>query len=250
MNKKQLLSIGEASKYIGVSIDTLRLWEKKGILLSFRPSKTSKRYYRQSIIDRFLEEGDISTKKDLVELAKEWVYAKPPKSLSKEYYSETSDVFSARLQRLSFELSKNKDLKQVSSLIIAILGEIGNNSFNHNIGNWPDIPGVFFGYNLSQQLCVVADRGQGLLKTLRTVKPNLKNDKEALVVAFTEYISARAPEDRGNGLKFVKSVIEKNPIDLKFYTGSAFLEQKGNSFDYDINTTKQSFHGCLAIISY
>ncbi len=52
--EKKLLSIGETAKLIGVSIDTLRQWDKNGILPSFRPSEASKRYYRKEDIDSFL----------------------------------------------------------------------------------------------------------------------------------------------------------------------------------------------------
>jgi len=31
----------------------------------------------------------------------------------------------------------------------AIAGEIGNNSFDHNIGNWPDMAGIFLDIRLT-----------------------------------------------------------------------------------------------------
>ncbi len=50
---------------------------------------------------------------------------------------------------------------------------------------------------------IIADRGRGIMETLKKVKPGLANDMDALTVVFTERISGRAPEARGNGLKFV-----------------------------------------------
>jgi excisionase family DNA binding protein len=47
---KKLLSIGEASKYLGVSIDTLRRWEKKGRIIPFR-SPGEHRYYSKDELD-------------------------------------------------------------------------------------------------------------------------------------------------------------------------------------------------------
>lgn len=38
------MSIGSAAKYLGISRDTLRRWEKKGKLIAFR-SPTNRRYY-------------------------------------------------------------------------------------------------------------------------------------------------------------------------------------------------------------
>ena len=47
------LSIGDAAKYIGVSRDTLRRWEKKGKILPKR-SPTNRRYYTQEQLDTLL----------------------------------------------------------------------------------------------------------------------------------------------------------------------------------------------------
>lgn len=246
---QKLLSIGETAKTIGISIDTLREWEKKGILLSFRPFPTSKRYYRKEDIDNFLKKDDQSIN-DLTGLAKNWVITKSPITLSSSLYCETSDVFSARLQHLSTKLESIPELKNIFPLLVAIAGEIGNNSYNHNIGNWPDIPGVFFGYNTQQRIIVLADRGQGILKTLSRVLPKLKNDQEALHVAFTEYITARAPESRGNGLKFVKDIVTENPLHLVFQTGNAKLELQEKDLELKIEKADTSFHGCITIINY
>ncbi|OGJ52841.1 hypothetical protein A2483_05010 [Candidatus Peregrinibacteria bacterium RIFOXYC2_FULL_33_13] len=79
--------------------------------------------------------------------------------------------------------------------------------------------------------------------------PELKNDQEALQIAFTRYISARAPEDRGNGLKFVKDIILSNPIKLLFYSGQILLEIDKNS-GLKFKKNKIKFPGCLAIINY
>lgn len=52
INKLQnLLSIGEASDYVGVSIDTLRRWEKKGKIESYR-SPGNHRYFKKSDLDK------------------------------------------------------------------------------------------------------------------------------------------------------------------------------------------------------
>jgi excisionase family DNA binding protein len=49
-NSKVLLSIGEASEYLGISIDTLRRWEKKGKLVSLR-SPGGHRYFNKPDLD-------------------------------------------------------------------------------------------------------------------------------------------------------------------------------------------------------
>lgn len=45
-----LLSIGEASEYLGVSIDTLRRWQKRGKLVAFR-SPGGHRYFQKEKLD-------------------------------------------------------------------------------------------------------------------------------------------------------------------------------------------------------
>ena len=126
---------------------------------------------------------------------------------------------------------------------------MGNNSFDHNLGNWPDVMGVFFAYTIADGKVemFLADRGQGVLKTLRRVKPELKNDVEALQIAFTERISGRAPENRGNGLKFVKESVKNSEIELTFTSGNAQAELNEKM---KIKQTKQDIRGCLAIIKY
>lgn len=245
---KQLLSIGKASELLGVSIDTLRRWEKTGILQSFRPSATSKRYYQKKDIEDFLNKK--RTDIDPETLAKNWASEKRSTGIPSSFYCETSDIFYARLQRMESNISKNADLREISSLIVAITGEIGSNSYNHNIGSWPDVPGIFFHYDLNERKIILADRGQGIYKTLKRVVPALKNDKDALHIAFTKYVSGRAPENRGNGLKFVKDIINSNPITLVFQTGNAKLHLRENLDNLKIEKSEKNFHGCIAILNF
>lgn len=53
-NKAQWLSIGQASKYLGVSRDTLRRWEKAGKIKAVR-SPTDRRYYTNKQLDEAME---------------------------------------------------------------------------------------------------------------------------------------------------------------------------------------------------
>lgn len=245
-----LLSIGETAKLLGVSIDTLRIWDSKGILNSFRPTPTSNRYYLQEEIDRFLNAGRRQIKIDLIALAEGWVNSEIPTNLSKQFYCEKSDIFKARYERLTSELSAITEVKDIAPLISAIIGEMGNNSFDHNLGNWPDVAGVFFGYDIKERKIVLADRGRGVLKTLHNVIPALKTDEEALRIAFTKIITGRAPEGRGNGLKFVKEIVTKNPLRLIFKTGNAELLLKQHDAELDIHKSDFSFHGCMAVLYF
>lgn len=238
---KGLISIGKTAKLLGISIDTLRRWDLNGKLGSVRTKPRGNRYYRKSDIDLFIN--------DQLAIAQKWVTSSLGYEPEPEYFCKTRDIFQARLEHFQSDLVKNID-SNLASLISAIIGEIGNNSFDHNLGNWPDILGVYFTYSLSEGKIVLADRGLGILSTLRRTLPNLMNHREALMVAFTETISGRAPENRGNGLKFVRNVVTKNPITLFFQTGDAILNLNKNDIDVKIEEASESIRGCLAVIQY
>lgn len=185
---------------------------------------------------------------DLARIAKDWTVSQ--KKFSEEFYCQNSAIFQGRLVKMEMLMLKDKNAKGLYSLLTSISGEIGNNSYDHNIGQWPDVHGIFFGYNLDKKQIVLADRGLGILETLKRVKPDLKDHGQALQVAFTEIISGRKPEARGNGLKYVRSVISKNPINLIFQTGDAKLKLNENNADIEMGSASENIRGCLALITY
>jgi len=239
---KKLFKISEAAEFLGVSIDTLRRWDKNDLLKPIRASVGSYRYYKKEDLELFLN--------DIFVMAKKWVLVENPKELASEFYCVDSQTFQSRLNKLGQQLENINDLEKSFSLITSITGEIGNNSFDHNLGSWPDIQGILFAYDLNKRKIILADRGQGILKTLKKVRPTLATDSDALEVSFTEIISGRSPEERGNGLKFVREVIAKNPIDLLFRSGDAELNLRGDSEDLNITKSKMAIRGCLAIIKF
>ena len=187
---------------------------------------------------------------DIEKLGYNWITADSENvDVGSDYYCETRDVFQARLNRMIDDLLKNSEIEENKIYAIsAVVGEIGNNSFDHNLGNWSGVMGIFFAYDfIGDKLKVIlADRGQGVLKTLRRVKPELKNDSEALQTAFTERISGRAPENRGNGLKFSSERVKTENMRLVFISGNAQAElnekMKIKQIDEDIK-------GCLSILT-
>lgn len=240
--ESELIPIGEAAKHLGVSIDTLRRWDELGKLRATRKSPGGTRYYSEKSIEIFLNE--------LFKMAYEWATNSEPTEIPSTFYSSDSSIFQARLIKMQNLLTTVPSVAQILSLLVAITGEIGNNSFDHNLGNWPDKPGIFFGYDVNKGEIVLADRGLGILKTLQRVKPELNNYQDALRVAFTEMISGRAPEGRGNGLKFVRKVIIENPISLQFQSGDAELMIPKESSDLNIKQSKKFLRGCIALIKF
>jgi len=239
---KKLIPIREASGLLNVSIDTLRRWDESGKLIAVRTGKGGHRYYRQEDIDQYFS--------NIFSLAKSWAFSSTPTEPEDTYYCQISSVFQARLATMENTLRQFGTSGDISPLITAITGEIGNNSFDHNLGNWPDISGIFFGYDPTKRMVVLADRGRGILETLKKVRPELENHNMALEVAFTEIVSGRAPEARGNGLKFVKQVVTQNPISLIYQTGDAKLELGEDAPEIIIQQSEDSFHGCLALIRF
>ncbi|MCG2700770.1 hypothetical protein L6267_01215 [Candidatus Parcubacteria bacterium] len=189
---------------------------------------------------------------DLEKLGYDWVINSVDNiDMTGVFYCQNRDIFQAKVDKMMNDLLKAKNIDEDSVyLVSAMTGEIGNNSFDHNLGKWTDIAGVFFGYETegNNLKIVLADRGQGVLKSLRQIRPELENDAEALKVAFTEKISGRAPENRGNGLKFVRENVKNKKMHLAFISGNAQAELNEKM---EIKETKENIKikGCLAILS-
>lgn len=156
-----------------------------------------------------------------------WALSGDKNLINEQQFCQTRDVFDARYYRLFKELKKLVSDDNLISLIMAAVGEVGNNSFDHNLGRWRDVPGVFFALDEINHVIILSDRGQGVQNTLKQAVPDITNDTEALKIAFTEMVSGRAPERRGNGLKLVKKVVEENQLYLEFYSGEAVAKISG-----------------------
>lgn len=243
MEKNELIPIGKAAQILGVSVDTLRRWDKSGKLVPTISPKGHRRYLKTEI-------EALAGRKSLLSEGLAWVSSQEGQEPEHSAYCRNSSDLQFRVKKLETALSEIDGLKDTYPLIVAAAGEIANNSFDHNIGNWPDIPGIFFSVDYGKRQILLADRGQGILKTLRRVKPELADDSEALETAFTEIISGRAPEERGNGLKFVKRIIPKADMSLLFQTGNASMYFDAKNPQGIAGKSDHPFRGCLALISF
>lgn len=154
----------------------------------------------------------------------EW-FQNPRSPATEREVCPTRDVFQGRLDTMLRELGRQKLNETNISLFTALLGELGNNCFDHNLGQWRDVIGCRFhyGFQTGNLWGVIVDRGQGVCSSLRRVLPAIRDDEEALEIAFHKKLSGRSPEKRGNGLKFVRSVINGNENrGLFFVSGEAF----------------------------
>ncbi len=241
--KEEKLRIGKVAEMLGVTVQTLRNWEKSGKLRAYR-SVGGQRYYELQDIQRFML--------DVEALGWAWAASAQAPEIADEHYCERHDRFMSRLEKMSIVLLKKlgDDSEDLVSLLTLIAGEIGDNSFAHNIGNWPDVLGVFFAYDVDKRIIVLADRGRGVLTTLRHVRPSLANDVDALRVAFTEIISGRSPEKRGNGLKVVRRVVESNMVGLLLRSGLGAVSIPKNPGSMDISMAKENVRGVYAVITF
>ncbi|MBI4092669.1 MAG: MerR family DNA-binding transcriptional regulator [Candidatus Kerfeldbacteria bacterium] len=241
--EEKVVRIGKAAAMLGVTSQTLRNWEKSGRL---RPERTAggQRYYAAADLKRLMV--------DLPALGWAWAASAQAPELPEEYYCERQDRFTSRLEKMSvvFQRTLGFDALDLVSLLTLVAGEIGDNSFTHNIGNWPDVPGVFFGYDGVKRMVVLADRGRGVRTTLRRVRPEIASDVEALRIAFTEVISGRDPEKRGNGLKVVRAVAEQHDIGLIFRSGLAMVRIPKEPGPMRINQAKENVRGVYAVITF
>ncbi|MDR0486131.1 MAG: hypothetical protein LBH29_05335 [Elusimicrobiota bacterium] len=148
-----------------------------------------------------------------------------------------------------FQLALNKFFRETKMpLLTAVAGEIGNNSFDHNLGNWKDILGVIFIYDIESGFLIIADRGQGIKKTLSNVR-EIETDEQAVSIAFSDIISGRYPEQRGNGLKFTANAVRANKWNLYLQSGFGCAEII-NGGNISFKTKENYICGCLSIIKF
>lgn len=139
------------------------------------------------------------------------------------------DGFDARLGHflrmfLNFGMNIND-----AKLATAIVGELGNNVFDHNLGKWPtDISGcIIAAQNFPKDKkieFVIGDPGVGFLGSLKTAFPNLKNDTEAIKKGLAGN-TGRIGEKRGNGLRYIQSwTIQNFSGRLTIHSGNGVIE--------------------------
>ncbi len=239
---KKFLSISAAAQYLGVSEATLRRWHNDGSFKASFLTPGGHRYYSLADLEK--------KTKGIFRLAQEWAEAEKPFFPEPDFYCSTSDRFKTRHERMAHEIDAHPSWQKFGSLISSAAGEIGNNSFDHNLGNWPDVAGAFFTYDLGKRTIVLADRGVGVLATLRLIRPKLKTEEEALRVAFTEIITSRSSEHRGNGLKYVKEALTQAGAYLAFQSGDAVLEIRKEEQGFKIKKADRLIRGSLTLIQF
>ena len=109
MAEQGLITIKDAAEILGVSVDTLRRWDKSGKLDPVKISDAGYRLYSKSQIELFLN--------DLLSLAKDWVLRGT--EMPQKFYCSNSAVFQIRLIQLQELFNDVKDLIDIFPLIVA-----------------------------------------------------------------------------------------------------------------------------------
>jgi len=140
------------------------------------------------------------------------------------------DQFTARLgsgiRRMFINFGMSEADEQRAT---ALLGELGNNVFDHNEGAWPTkFRGAIIvaqNYPKIQKIeVVVADPGVGFAGSLKNIENPPKNDSEAIKLGL-QGVTGRIGEPRGNGLKLVQDwTINKFNGIIMIHSGNALIE--------------------------
>ena len=116
------------------------------------------------------------------------------------------DEFNARLGRF-IEMFKNFGLTESDAQrATALVGELGNNVFDHNLGNWPtNVSGCIIAAQHYPDIhtieIVVGDPGVGFYGSLKTAFPNISNDIEAIKLG----LAGNTGSSRRNKREWIKT---------------------------------------------
>ena len=189
------------------------------------------KYLRRMHFNNVLAELGYNSEAEILESVQ--VPEKYNMNIQEILHCSTRDQFDGRLGRFVsmfqyFGMSEN-EAKRATSLI----GELGNNTFDHNLGNWPtDISGCIIAAqnypNLKRIQVAVGDPGVGFLGSLKAAFPELTNDIEAIKKGLGGN-SGRIGEVRGNGLRIIQSwTIDNFSGMLSIHSGEGFVSAEKN----------------------
>jgi len=140
------------------------------------------------------------------------------------------DEFNARLESRIRKIFKNFGMKDADEQkATALVGELGNNVFDHNEGVWStDVRGAIIiiqNYPEIKKIeALVADPGIGFFGSLRGIEPDPPlTDIDAIKLGL-QGISGRVGERRGNGLLLIQdwTINQFNGI-IRIHSGSGLV---------------------------
>lgn len=198
--------------------------EKKLILPE---DKSIVSYLKRMHLDKFLEELTYSEfLRPFVEIE---MNERENMNVHEIMHCEFRDDFGARLSSRIRMMFRNFGMNtDDESRATALVGELGNNVFDHNEGLWPtNVRGaIILGqHNPAKKKIevVVADPGVGFRGSLKVLDPTLESDVAAIQLGLTG-VTGRIDEPRGNGLRVIQDwTINKFDGIVKIQSGSGLV---------------------------
>ncbi|MFA6135747.1 MAG: hypothetical protein WC705_00025 [Candidatus Paceibacterota bacterium] len=184
-------------------------------------------YLKRMHLDKFLSE--LAYDSFLKPFIEKEMNEKENQNVLEILHCESRDDFDARLSSKIRMMFKNFGMDiDDESRATSLVGELGNNVFDHNAGSWPtNIGGAIILAQLNprkkQIEVVVADPGIGFLGSLKVINPPPQNDIEAIKLGLNG-VTGRIGEKRGDGLRIIQDwTINKFDGIVKIHSGSGLF---------------------------
>ena len=177
--------------------------QNKRLILPNNPK--TKAYLKNIGFDKILSELNYN---EFEELDNVQIPEEDNKNIQELMHCFYRDEFNARLSYF-IEMFKDFGLTESDAQrATALVGELGNNVFDHNLGNWPtSISGCIIAaghYPDTHTIEIaVGDPGAGFYRSLKTAFPKITSDKEAIKLGLAGN-TGRVGEARGNGLRLTQ----------------------------------------------
>ncbi len=173
--------------------------------------------------------SELTYKSFLTPLEKTEVNEKDNDNVCEILHCNFRDALEARLgskiRRMFSHFGLNEDEEPMAT---SLVGELGNNVFDHNDGQWPtSVRGAIILAQMNPQKrsaeVVVADPGIGFSGSLKALNPNIESDVDAIKLGLTG-VTGRVGEPRGQGLQIVKNWTIKNFAGIvRIHSGSGLV---------------------------
>lgn len=145
--------------------------------------------------------------------------------------------------------------KEKAEYIVSLIGELVDNTFAHNAGNWPHgehIGGILMAqrYKKTKELEIaLSDMGLGIRKTL-TANPayaSIRTDREAIIKALEKGVTSRPQGRGGNGFTYIQEAL-KNGLEgtIDIWSGNSHLRIAGTGIN-DISDSKWLIGTAIAL---
>lgn len=191
-------------------------------------NQSTRIYLRRMHFERIM--GSLTYESYLEELKRIQINEYETPAVQEVLHCPSRDVFAGRLSSRIRAMFKSFGMNDTDEQVAtAIVGELGNNVFDHNMGSWPTpVTGaIIIGQRYSKLGRIdvaVADPGVGFLNSLKLVYPKPMNDIDAIKLGLSG-VTGRVGEKRGNGLKSIqKWTIGQFSGTLRIHSGTGLIE--------------------------